>query len=153
MVGVVPRSHYVPRGAKTIDDVAFIARKLDHNRVMAVESTTEGPKELRFLEVDEAWRWINARVELGKLKLKRDIGRPKRFDELTIFAEGDRALKFARWVGKFLDIGCSNKLPDSGVIAQITSDDGLKLLFRIMPSSDTVGPSIEIKNFGPLRKE
>lgn len=153
LVRVIPKSRYVPRGAKTIEEVASIARELGHDRAMMINSISGKPMELRFLEVGQRWRWENARVEIGEVKLQRDLGLRNKLEDTKIYAQGAKALEFAGWVGKLLGIKCIDKLPASGGVALITSEDGLKLQFQVMPSSKKVGPVLQITSLGRLYKE
>lgn len=153
LVRVIPKSRYVPRGVKTVEEVASIARELGHDRVMIVNSVSGKPRELRFLEVGQRWRWENAKVEIGEVKLQRDLGQRNKLEDTKIYAQGAKALEFAEWFGKLLGFKCLDKLPASGGIALIISNDGLKLQFQVMPSSEAVGPVLQITGFGRLYKE
>ena len=150
LVRVIPRSRYVPRGTKTIEDVVSVVRELGHDRVMVVDSVSGKPKEIRFLEVDQNWRWADAMVELGEVKIQLDLQRRTNPEDSKIYADGARALEFAEWVGKFLGIGRSEELPESGGVILITSEGGLKIQFKVMPGSETVGPVLQITAYGSL---
>jgi len=147
---VLPRSVYIPRGAKTIEKITSLARELGQNRVIIVNSTLDKPGEVRFLEVGEVWRWADASVRLGEVKVPRRAVRGSDINVVKIFAVGAEALEFAEWVEKFLGLGRSDVLPDSGLVIFITSRDGLKIQFRIMPGAQVVGPELAIASFGNL---
>ncbi len=141
---------YVPRGAKTIKKLAALATSLGHDRVMVVNSIGGRPKELRFLGAAEGWRWLDARVELGEVKLQRDLGQKVKLEGAKIYAEGREARGLANFLGELLGLPISGELPNTGAVALITFDDGLKLQFQARPSSEVVGPVLRITGFGRL---
>lgn len=147
---VISSSRYIPRGVKTIERLASMARELGHDRVMIVNSVSGEPREFRFLEVGEGWRWANARVELEGVDLGR--GRKARVNvtSTNIYAEGDRALEFAKWIGNLMGIKRSVGFPSSGGVIMVTSGDGIELHFFIMLGSRSAGPVIRVKSFGRL---
>lgn len=150
LVRVIPKSRYVPRGSKTIEELASVARDLGQNRVIIVGSVSGKPKELRFLEVGENWRWVDAVVELGEVKIHQGVGRADKLEDLKIHADGAKALEFVEWIEKFLGKRRTDKLPESGGVALITSEDGLRVQFNLMPGSVTIGPVLRITAFGSL---
>jgi hypothetical protein len=150
LVLVLPRSRYVPRGAKTVEDVASVAREFGHDRAMIIDSVSGKPKEIRFLEVGQNWRWADAVVELGDVKLHRGAGRRNKIEDARMHADGSMALEFAEWCGKFLGIGRFDELPRSGGVVLVTSDGGLNVQFKVMPGSETIGPVLKITAFGSL---
>lgn len=153
LVRVIPKSRYVPRGAKTVEELASIARRLGQNKVMVINSTSGKPSELRFMEVGDEWRWTNAIVNLGWVKLQRDFGKRVELEDTKIYAEGAGALEFAELVGRIWGVGLSKKMPDSGGVALVKSEGGIEILFKVMPSSETVGPVLHIVGFGRLYEE
>ena len=136
-----------------MEHLASLAEELGHTKVMVVNSTAGEPKELRFLDVTKGWRWLDARVELGEVKLQRDLGHRVRLREVKICAEGERARKLAAWFGGLLCAPLSDKLPKAGAVALIASDGGLRLQFQMMPGPEVVGPVIQITGFGGLHGE
>lgn len=145
---VLPDAGYVPRGAKTINKLASLAGSLGHNRVMVVSSFGEGPIELRFLAVTNGWRWLDARVELGEIKLQRDLGQKVKLERVRVYAEGQKAQNLANFLGELLGLPTSSELPDTGAVVVITSDNQFKLQFQLRPSSEVIGPVLQITSFG-----
>jgi len=150
---VLPNATYVPRGAKTISKLASLASSLGHDRVMIVNSFAGQPRELRFLAVAKGWRWLDARVELGKVKLQRDFGQKTKLEGTKFYAEGQKARNLTNFLGELLGLPILNKLSKTGGIVLITSDDELQLQFQLRPSSEVIGPVLQIASFGGLRGE
>lgn len=148
---VIPNATYVPRGAKTISKLASLASSLGHNRVMVVNSFAGQPRELRFLAVAKGWRYLDARVELSEVKLQRDFGQKVKLNGTKFYAEGKKAWNLANFFGELLGLPILNELPKTGGIALITSDDKLQLQFQLRPSSDAIGPVLQIASYGRLR--
>ena len=150
---VLPNATYVPRGAKTISKLASLASSLGHDRVMVVNSLARRPSELRFLAVAKGWRWLDARVELGEVKLQRDLGQKTKLEGTKFYAEGQKARNLANFLGEILGLSILNKLPNAGGIVLIASDDELQLRFQLRPSSEAIGPVLQIESFGRLLGE
>jgi rRNA maturation protein Rpf1 len=143
----------VPRGAKTVKALASLAKSLGHTRVLIVNSLAGQPKELRFLDVAEGWQWLDARIELGEVKLQRDLGQKVKLEMVKIYAEGQHAQNLANFLGGSSGLPIVDKLSGTGAVARITSDDDLKLQFHLRPNSETVGPVLRITSFGWLHGE
>lgn len=150
---VLPNAAYVPRGAKTIIKLTSLARSLGHDRVMVVNSLAGRPKELRFLAVGQGWRWLDGRVELGDVKLQRDLEQKTKLEGAKFYAKSRKARNLANFLGELLGLPILNKLPNAGGIVLITSDDELQLRFQLRPSSEAIGPVLQIESFGRLRGE
>ncbi len=150
---VLPNATYVPRGAKTISKLASLASSLGYNHVMVVNSLAGRPKELRFLAVAQGWRWLEARVELGEVKLQRDLGQKAKLEGIKFYAEGRKARNLANFIGGLLGLPILGELPNTGGVVLITSDDKLQLQFQLRPSPDAIGPVLQIASFGRLRGE
>lgn len=150
---VLPNATYVPRGVKTISKLTSLARSLGHNRVMVVNSLAGRPKELRFLAVGQGWRWLDARVELGEVKLQRDLEQKTKLEGTKFYAESRKARNLANFLGELLGLPILGELPNAGGIVLITSDDELQLQFQLRPSSEAIGPVLQIASFGRLRGE
>ncbi|MFQ6129859.1 MAG: hypothetical protein ACE5OT_03510 [Candidatus Hadarchaeaceae archaeon] len=148
---VLPNAIYVPRGAKTINKLASFASSLGHDRVMVVNSLAGQPRELRFLAVAKGWRWLDARVELGEIRLQRDLGQKTKLEGTKFYAEGQKARNLTNFLSELLGLPIVNELPNVGGIILITSDDELQLQFQLRPSSDAIGPVLQIASFGRLR--
>ncbi len=145
---VLPDAKYVPRGAKTINKIASFAGSLGHNRVMVVSNLGGGPIELRFLDVANGWRWLDAWVELGGVKLQRDLGQKVKLERVKVYAEEQKVRNLANFLGELLGLTISSELPNTGAVVVITSDNQLKLQFQLRPSSEVIGPVLQITSFG-----
>lgn len=150
---VFPNAAYVPRGAKTISKLASLASSLGHDRVMIVNSLAGRPKELRFLAVAQGWRWLDARVELGEVKLQRDLGQKAKLEGTKFYAEGRKARNLANFLGEALGLPILSELPNAEGVVLITSNDELQLQFQLAPSPEAIGPVLQIASFGRLRGE
>ena len=64
----------MPRGVKTVRKLISIARALGKRSVMVICSEGGEPKELRFLEEDDEWRWADITIRLRRVSLARDRG-------------------------------------------------------------------------------
>jgi len=140
--------HMCRVGRKTINKLASLAGSLGHNRVMIVSSLGERPIELRFLAVTNGWRWLDVWVELGEIKLQRDLGQKVKLERVRVYAEGQKAQNLANFLGELLGLPISSELPNTGAVVVITSDNQLKLQFQLRPSSEAVGPVLQITSFG-----
>jgi hypothetical protein len=150
LVRILPGSEYVPRGAKKIEEVASLAKQRGHDRVLLVNSILGQVGELRFLEVGDTWRWLDALVKLSGVRINRGKVKPRRPGEVKIYAADAGAAEFGRWLGKVWGIGCSDRLPESGLVVFLTSAGGLRVQFRLMPEAEEVGPVLEVASFGSL---
>jgi len=147
---VVPGSFYLPRGLKTIEEVATAARGLQQSKVIFVESFLGGSRVLRFLEVNNGWRWANVIFEIRDVNVRRDSGKKSKLKTLKIRADGKTTLEFAEWFGKILGVEISEKSLDFGGVVVVTSEGGLRVQFKIMPGSVPIGPSFLVVAFGDL---
>lgn len=150
---VLPNATYVPRGAKTISKLASLASSLGHDRVMVVNSLAGRPRELRFLAVVQGWRWLDARVELGEIKLQRDLGQKAKLEGTKLHAESQKARNLANFLSELLNLPILGELPNAGGVVLITSDDELQLQFQLRPNSEAIGPVLQIASFGRLHGE
>jgi len=115
---------------------------------MIINSCTDQPKELRFLDAAAGWRWLDARIELGEVKLQRDLGQKARLVDAKIVASGrDRARSFARLVGELWGLPFTEELPNTGSVAMVDDDKELRIQFRADPSAEPVGPILHVKHF------
>jgi hypothetical protein len=148
---VMPDSRYIPRGTKTVEELAGIARRLGQGLIILVLSLSGKPNELRFIEVGEKWRWKNAIVKLEEVKLQSDLGERRSLEDLKIYGDGDEASAFASWLGELLGIEISKSLSKSAGFALVTDEGGLNLSF--MSEGTQIGPTMGIKSYGQLYKE
>jgi len=149
---VIPKSDYLPRGSKPVERVAAAARSRGQKTVLIVESSSRRAPGFRFIEVGNVgWRWLDAMVELGEVKLRRG-NRRDRSKDLKIYSEGKTPREFAEWIGKLFGAATVEKLPAAGVVVLVTSDDGIGVRFKVFPN-DIVGPAFRVTAFGNLPKD
>ena len=153
LIRVLPNAAYVPRGAKTISKLASLASSLGHDRVMIVNSLAGRPKELRFLAVAQDCRWLDAWVELGEVKLQRDLGQKVKLEGTKFYAEGRNARDLANFIVELFGLPILGELPNAGGVSMITSNDKLQLQFQLKPGPDVIGPVLQIASFGRLYGE
>ncbi len=144
---VIPNAKYFSRGVKTVDKLALMAESLGHAWVMVVNSSAGHPKELHFLNIGKGWRWFDKRVELGEVKLQRDLGQRVRFEGIKIYAEGKPAQELAEFLGEISGLPISERLPEAGVVLSIITNSGL-IHFQKRPTSEITGPVIQVIRFG-----
>lgn len=148
LVRVLPDAKYVPRGVKTIGDLASLARSVGHDRVMIVNSLAGRPFELRFLDAARGWRWLDASIKLREVKLQRELGQKIKLATTGILVRGSTmAREFAKSLGELFNLSISGEPPSSGGIALVTDEDGLQLQFQVRPSSEVIGPVLLISSF------
>jgi len=145
---VLPNAKYTPRGVKSIRKLASLANSLNHKLVMIINSCTDQPRELRFLDAAAGWRWLGARIELGEVKLQRDLGQKVRLTDVKIASSSqNRARSLARLVGELWGLPFTEELPSAGSIAMVDDDRELRIQFRADPSAEPVGPILHVKHF------
>jgi len=144
---VLPNSEYKPRGVKSIRKLASLANSLNHKLIMIIESCTDRPTELRFLDA-AGWRWLDARIELGEVKLQKDLGQKARLVDVKIVASSqDRARNFARLIGELWELPLIEELPSSGSVAIVNENRELRIQFHAGPNTEPVGPILHVKHF------
>jgi len=147
-VRVLPNAKYVPRGVKTIGDLASLARSLGHDCVMIVNRLAGRSFELRFLDVARGWRWLGASIKLREVKLQRELGQKIKLATTGILVRGSTmAREFAKSLGELLNLPISSEPPSSGGTALVTDENGLQLQFRVGSSSEVIGPVLLISSF------
>ena len=144
----LPNAKYVPRGIKTVEKLASMAESLGHTWVVVINSSAEHPNELRFLNVWKGLRRLEKRVELGEVKLQRNLGQRVGVKATKIYAEGEPAQELASFLGEISGLPVSEKLPEAGVALSITTNSGLKIHFQKMPGPELVGPVLHVVGFG-----
>jgi hypothetical protein len=104
--------------------------------------------ELRFLDAASGWRWLDARIELGEVKLQKDLGQKARLVDVKIVASSqDKARSFARLIGELWGLQFTEELPSSGSVAIVNDDGELRIQFHTAPSAEPVGPILHVKHF------
>ena len=145
---VLPNAKYTPRGVKSVRKLASLANSLNHKLVMIINSCTDQPKELRFLDAAAGWRWLDARIELGEVKLQRDLGQKARLVDAKIVASGrNRARSFACLIGELWGLPFAEELPSAGSVAMVEDDRDLRVQFHADPNAEPVGPMLRVKCF------
>jgi rRNA maturation protein Rpf1 len=145
---VLPNAKYTPRGVKSIRKLTSLANSLNHKLIMIIESWSDNPSELLFLDATAGWRWLGAKIELGDITLQRDLGQKVRLTDVKIAASNqDNAIKFARMIGKMWDLPFSEELPMSGGAAFVDNDKKLRVQFHVDIGAEPVGPILYVKQF------
>lgn len=128
--------------------LASLANARNHKLVMIIESHTNQPQELRFLDAATGWRWLDAKIKLGEVKLQKDLGQKVRLVDVKIMASGqNRARDFARLVSELWDLQFTKELPGTGSVAVVEDDEELRVQFYTDPSAGPVGPILHITHF------
>lgn len=145
---VLPNSEYTPRGIKSIRKLSSLANSLNHKLITIIDSCIGQPTGLRFLDVAAGWRWLDARIELGEVKLQKDLGQKARLTDVKIVASGqDRARRFARLISELWGLPLIEELPSSGSVAMVNDDEELRIQFHADPGAEPVGPILYVKHF------
>jgi rRNA maturation protein Rpf1 len=128
--------------------IASLANARDHKLVMIIESHANQPQELRFLDAATGWRWLNARIELGGVKLQKDLSQKVRLVDVKIVASGkNKARNFARLVSELWDLQFTEELPSAGNVAVVEDDGELQVQFHADPGAEPVGPILHVRHF------
>lgn len=144
---VLPNAKYTPRGVKSIRKLTSLANSLNHRLIMIIDSYANQPSELLFLDATVGWRWLGARIELGDIKLQRDLGQKARLTDVNITASNqDKARSFARLIGKIWGLPYSEE-PCGGSAAFVDNDRELRVQFHTDIGTAPVGPILYVKNF------
>jgi hypothetical protein len=146
LANVFTNSRYLPRGTKTIVRLIELAKKLGQSRVMIINSIAGQPRELRFLEVGEGWRWVNAKILLKEVKLQRELGQRMKLDAIGIYPKGGSE-EFARTLGSLTGLPLINEL---GTSAAVLVESGDKKLIQFWTGESKTGPMLYIEKFEKL---
>jgi hypothetical protein len=149
---VIPGAKYLPRGKKTVRKLASLSSPLASSLVIVITSQKDQPHELRFLDTSSGWRWLDAKIELSKVVLQRDLGNKIKFHDLKPATDGSRRAK------EFADfIAGVTKLPlaegAGGPVGLVKNEEGLRLQFQEGIDRDVVGPVLHISSYGRLYGE
>ena len=145
---VLPNAKYTPRGVKSIRKLTSLANSLNHTLIMIIDSGTDQSRELRFLDATAGWRWLDTRIELGEVKLQRDLGQKARLVDVKIMASSqNKARSFAHLIGKLWGLPFTEDLPSAGSVAMVDDDKELRVQFHTYLSAEPVGPILYIKYF------
>jgi len=145
---VLPNAKYMPRGVKSIRKLTSLANSLNHKLIMIIESCADQPSELLFLDATVGWRWLGARIELGEIKLQRDLNQKARLLDVKITASNqDKARSFARLIGKIWGLPFSEEPLSGGSAAFVDNDRELRVQFHTDIGAAPVGPILYVKQF------
>jgi len=145
---VLPNAEYAPRGIKSVRKLASFANTRNHKLVMIIGSHANQLRELRFLDVATGWRWLNARIELGDVKLQKDLGQKVRLvDVKIVVSKQNIARNFAHLISRLWGLQFTEELPSAGGVAMVGDDGKLRVEFHADPSAGPVGPILHITHF------
>ena len=136
---VLPNAEYVPRGVKSVKKLSSLAISCGHNTIMIIDSVAERPKFLRFLEVDDGWRWLDVQIELSDVELQKDLGQKTRLLGVKIVAESSRAKKLANVLEKLWGLKQA-KVAGTGAFMFVSKD---KIEFRASLAAK-IGPVLHV---------
>lgn len=146
---VLPGARYLPRGKKTVRKLASLSSFFGSSLVVVITSREGQPHELRFLDTSSGWRWMDAKIELSKVILQRDLGKKIKLHDSKLATDGSsQAKKFADFVVSVTKLPLVEKA--SGPVGLIKNDEGLRLQFHEEISKDAVGPVLCISSYGGL---
>ena len=115
---------------------------------MIIGSHANQLRELRFLDVATGWRWLNARIELGDVKLQKDLGQKVRLvDVKIVVSKQNIARNFAHLISRLWGLQFTEELPSAGGVAMVGDDGELRVQFHADPSAGPVGPILHITHF------
>jgi rRNA maturation protein Rpf1 len=137
---VLPNAEYVPRGVKSVKKLSSLAISHGHNIVMIIDSIAEQPKFLRFLEVDDGWKWLDIQIELSDVELQKDLGQKTRLLDAKIAAESSEAKKLANLLEKLWGLEQVKKAAGTGAFMFVGEG---KIEFRASLAA-TIGPVLHI---------
>ncbi len=137
---VLPNAEYVPRGVKNVKKLSSLAISRGHNTIMMVDSVAEQPKFLRFLEVDDGWRWLDVQIELSDVELQKDLGQKTRLLDVKIVTEFSEAKRLANLLEKLWGLKQVKKAAGTGAFMFVGED---KIEFRASLAA-TIGPVLHI---------
>lgn len=130
-----------------MERVARLAGGLGHTRVMIIGSRMGKPKEFRFLEVGEGWRWAEHRILLGDVELQREIGRRTNLDAASICPEDKEAKEFAGLLSDLTAIPLANK-PGGRACVLVNSEK----VVQFWTGERNVGPKIFVEGVEKLQE-
>jgi len=136
---VLPNAEYMPRGVKGVKKLSSLAISHGHDIVMMIDSVDEQPKFLRFLEVDDGWKWLDVQIELGDVELQKDLGQKTRLLGTKIVA-GSKAKRLANLLEKLWGIKQAEKAAGTGAFMFVDED---KIEFRASLAA-RIGPVLNV---------
>jgi len=136
---VLPNAEYVPRGVKSVKKLSSLAISCGHNTIMMVDSVAERPRFLRFLEVDDGWKWLDIQIELSYVELQKDLGQKTRLLDTKIVTGSPGAKKLANLLEKLWGVKQA-KVAGTGAFMFVSED---KIEFRASLAA-TIGPVLHV---------
>jgi hypothetical protein len=146
LANVVTNSRYLPRGTKTVARLIELAKKLGQSRVVIINSAAGQPRELRFLEVVERWRWANAKILLKGVKLQRELGQRMKLDATEIYPE-EGSEEFARTLSSLTGLPLINGLGNHAALFVGGND---KNLIQFWTGKSKTGPMLYVEKVEKL---
>jgi len=137
---VLPNAEYAPRGIKKVKKLSSLAVSHGHNIVMIIDSVTEQPKFLRFLEVDDGWKWLDVQIELSDVELQNDLGQKTLLLDAKIVAGSPEAKRLANLLEKLWGLKQVKKAACTGAFVFVSED---KIEFRASLAAK-IGPVLNI---------
>ncbi len=137
---VLPNAEYVPRGIKNVKKLSSLAVSHGHNIVMIVDSITKQPKFLRFLEVDDGWKWLDVQIELSDVELQKDLGQKTRLLDAKIVMESSKVKRLANLLEKLWGLKQVKKAAGTGAFMFVGEG---KIEFRASLAAK-IGPVLHI---------
>jgi len=137
---VLPNAEYMPRGVKSVKKLSSLAISHGHNTIMIVDSVAEQPKFLRFLEVDDGWRWLDVQIELSDVELQKDLGQKTRLLDAKIVTESSEAKRLANLLERLWGLKQVKKAAGTGAFMFVNKN---KIEFRASLAA-TIGPVLHI---------
>jgi rRNA maturation protein Rpf1 len=140
LADVIFKSEYLPRGTKTVEQLVVLAEP-NHQKIIVINSTSDQPKELAFIEIDRGWRWSNFRILLDRVELQRDLGQRVKLDVAGVSAEDKEATEFTEILGSLMGLQVVKQAKNRAT-AIITS--GEKPMIQFWTGKNKVGPKIYV---------
>ena len=137
---VLPDAEYIPRGVKSVRKLFSLASSRGHKKIMIINSVAGQPMVLRFLDIDEGWKWMDVQIELSKAELQKDLGQKIRLLDAKIVAASPKAKELAGLLEKLWGVKMVKKAPDTGAFIIVDED---KIGFRASLAAK-IGPALYV---------
>ena len=145
---VLPDAEYVPRGVKSVRNLASLASTRGHKLVTLINCRADRPQELRFLDVTRGWRWLDVVIELREVKLQKDLGHKVQLTDVKIVASGSsRAKDLARLLSEMWHLQLLEEVPSAGSVVMVTQNEELRIQFQSDPKVPPIGPIMYVTRF------
>jgi len=137
---VLPDAEYMPRGVKNVRKLSSLASSRGHKKIMIINSVSGQPMVLRFLDIDEGWKWMDVQIELCNVELQKDLGQKIRLLDAKIVAASPKAKELAGLLEKLWGVKMVKKAPDTGAFIIVDED---KIGFRASLAAK-IGPALYV---------